>query len=602
MRQLGGRLPEPPQLKTDVERLPEAEPQQQAQPEAQQQQSFAPQQAEPWLEPEPPAQQPQPEPQQQQPLAPQPHEEPAARPLAPHEAQQPQPYPVEVHRVERQPVASRPKPAPPSSSPAAEPVSVHPAEQVPPSPPAAVESANVRPVAPAPPSPPSPPRAAEQASARPAARAAVTREQPAGLRIMEAEAEPTPAGGRWEEFGDFRRLEPGRGGRINLEQMMGQPPDSRGMFRMEPEREHRSSFLTIAVPGIAAILAIGAIVWSGSLRDRLHQQDEQMTSLQEQNRKLADKLADSLAEGGSDQKSTDALNPDSAPSSAPTSTPAQPNVSNPPANSTPPPTAEDKAQPAQSQSTPLAQALSNQPAQPQSASAAPPPKQPAQTAEKREGVSVPPPTRASAQRSFPRGTVDPNYHPMIVPPYPTNSAAETMGAGTPSQSAPSQQAYREPFPVNGSSHASASPAASSRTAQLYGTSQPAGANSVAGQSSGSLPAYTASSNGMYASALAQNIEAVQTLQRQSTVPLREFHGSDGVPARILPGLAISVRSPDQARGTYALVVNSGGANYQLRGRVNSAVAFTDNATHRGYELVILHIAGGQAYGYVRPVQ
>jgi hypothetical protein len=49
-------------------------------------------------------------------------------------------------------------------------------------------------------------------------------------------------------------------------------------------------------------------------------------------------------------------------------------------------------------------------------------------------------------------------------------------------------------------------------------------------------------------------------------------------------------------------VNGGGTSYQLRGYVNNPLAFTDNATHRVYELVVLRIAGGEAYGYIRPAQ
>jgi hypothetical protein len=107
---------------------------------------------------------------------------------------------------------------------------------------------------------------------------------------------------------------------------------------------------------------------------------------------------------------------------------------------------------------------------------------------------------------------------------------------------------------------------------------------------------------VYASALAQNIEAVERQQRQSPVPLREFHSRDGVQIKVTPGLFVSVRSPDQAHGTYALVVNGGAGNYQLRGYVNGPLAFVDNTTHRGYQLVILHIAGQEVYGYIRPVQ
>ena len=64
------------------------------------------------------------------------------------------------------------------------------------------------------------------------------------------------------------------------------------------------SFLTLAVPGIAAILAVGALLWSGSLRDRVHQQDAAMGALQEQNQKLADTLAQMSVE----QKASSALN------------------------------------------------------------------------------------------------------------------------------------------------------------------------------------------------------------------------------------------------------------------------------------------------------
>lgn len=109
-------------------------------------------------------------------------------------------------------------------------------------------------------------------------------------------------------------------------------------------------------------------------------------------------------------------------------------------------------------------------------------------------------------------------------------------------------------------------------------------------------------NGVYASALAQNIEAVDSLQRQSQVPLREFHARDGVQTKVTPALFVSVQSPDQAHGTYALVVNSSAGSYQLRGYVNGPLAFVDNATHRGYQLVILRIAGDEVYGYIRPVR
>jgi hypothetical protein len=51
------------------------------------------------------------------------------------------------------------------------------------------------------------------------------------------------------------------------------------------------------------------------------------------------------------------------------------------------------------------------------------------------------------------------------------------------------------------------------------------------------------------------------------------------------------------------VVDEGdGKHYQLAGQVNSPLTLTDNATHRGYALVVLRIDNQQVYGYVRPMQ
>ncbi|HEY2001166.1 MAG TPA: hypothetical protein VGG80_02550, partial [Acidobacteriaceae bacterium] len=72
--------------------------------------------------------------------------------------------------------------------------------------------------------------------------------------------------GRWEEFHEFRRLEPGRGRRLRLEAAPEQEAPSWDLRPTRREREHHSRFLTLAVPGIAAILAVGALLWSGSLR------------------------------------------------------------------------------------------------------------------------------------------------------------------------------------------------------------------------------------------------------------------------------------------------------------------------------------------------
>jgi hypothetical protein len=103
------------------------------------------------------------------------------------------------------------------------------------------------------------------------------------------------------------------------------------------------------------------------------------------------------------------------------------------------------------------------------------------------------------------------------------------------------------------------------------------------------------------SPLAQNIEAVEELQRRSTVPLREFHAQSGIATHVAAGLGLSVR-PDPARGTYTLVVNQSGGSYQLGGQMNRPLAFSDNVTHREYELVVLRIASGEVYGYLRPMQ
>lgn len=115
----------------------------------------------------------------------------------------------------------------------------------------------------------------------------------------------------------------------------------------------------------------------------------------------------------------------------------------------------------------------------------------------------------------------------------------------------------------------------------------------------SIP-YSATANGQFVSPLAQNIEAVEALQRQSPLPLKEFHARAGVAAKATPNVRLAVQQADPSRGTYALVVEQGGSSNQLRGTVNRPVVFTDNATHRQYELVVLSIANQLVYGYVRP--
>jgi hypothetical protein len=108
--------------------------------------------------------------------------------------------------------------------------------------------------------------------------------------------------------------------------------------------------------------------------------------------------------------------------------------------------------------------------------------------------------------------------------------------------------------------------------------------------------------GSYASLLAQNVEAVEELQRHSAVQLREFHARAGVPTQATRTVRLSVQRPDQGSGSYALVVDEGGSSYQLRGEVNRPLVFTDTATRRQYGLVVLNIAGPQVYGYLRATQ
>ncbi len=397
--------------------------------------------------------------------------------------------------------------------------------------------------------------------------------------------------GRWAEFHDFRRLEPGREGRISLESAPPPPLAPRGLLAADREPEHRSSFLTIAVPGIAAILAVGALLWSGSLRDRVLRQDAQMTALQEQNRKLAD----ALAQMNVDQKVVGALN---ASGSAPTAAPDQmtSNSTNQAAGKAEPPapSGNDNAQAAKANGGAAAPG-------PNSTAS---PRQVTSSVGKREGVSVPPSLQTSAQRRGGHPPVDTGYHPEIVPPYPTVSQTQSTAQGTASSLPPAQQMDHPSSAVNPSASAPASPTVPTSTQHATAPAQPppSGGNPAPSFGVGSSPTHSAPGNGVYTSALAQNIEAVDSMQRQSQVPLREFHARDGMQTKVTPALFVSVRSPDQAHGTYALVVNGGAGNYQLRGYVNGPLAFVDNATHRGYQLIILRIAGDEVYGYIRPVQ
>jgi hypothetical protein len=340
---------------------------------------------------------------------------------------------------------------------------------------------------------------------------------------------------------------------------------------LEPRRH--SSFLTIAVPGIAAVLAVGAIVWSGSLRDRVRQQDAAMITLQEQNRKLAD----TLAQMNTEQNASSALNSGSSPADA-----AAESAGDGSQKTTAPPTQQPPAEnPADAQSEPQSAGES---------SAAP--RSPARK-ENRQGVATPPPVQTSSQgrHSRYRQPVEAGYTPEIVPPYPTNFRPENAAPNpAASQPVPNAGTYHPPFPVTGTAQPAAASAATPSRPQ---TTAPQPSRTPAPTS------YLATSNGQYASLLAQNIETVEALQRHSQVALREFHAQAGTLTRVTPALGVSVEQPDPGHGTYALVVDGSGGRYQLRGQVNRPAVFTDNATHRDYELVVLRIAGQQVYGYVR---
>ena len=363
----------------------------------------------------------------------------------------------------------------------------------------------------------------------------------AGAPAVQRELRPIPdvapefpepnLNGRWAEFHDFRRLEPGREGRISLEPRLLRW--RRGDCSADREPEHRSSFLTIAVPGIAAILAVGALLWSGSLRDRVLRQDAQMTALQEQNRKLAD----ALAQMNVDQKVVGALN---ASGSAPTAAPDQMT-----SNSTNQAAGEAKA-PASSGNDNDQAANANGGAAAPSPNSTAPPRQVTSSVGKREGVSVPPSLQivGAAEevgtRRWTRGTARRSSRP--IRPSPRRRALR------------SEHPVHHPRAADGSSrprrsiHPPARPASSTvpMTAQhLAAPAQPpaSGANPAPSYGVGSSPAHSATGNGVYTSALAQNIEAVEGLQRQSQVPLREFHARDGMQTKVTPGLFVSVRSP-----------------------------------------------------------
>jgi hypothetical protein len=414
--------------------------------------------------------------------------------------------------------------------------------------------------------------------------------------------------------------------------------------RVQREREHHFPFLTLAVPGFAATLAVGALLWSGSLRDRVHQQDAAMNALQEQNQKLAD----TLAQMNVDQKATSALSGSSDSTNPPAGTAAQKDAEQKDAaqtdangapsaqqQSVPPATPQATAPTATDQPEPASQQSANQ-------TAASVHEQSARAPGNRQGVSTPPPVGQSSRQKNGRyrAPVETGYKPELVPPYPTTFQPQNVAANAAaSQPVPSAGGYKPPMPV--SSGTSSGPPASAGTGspqtvqaapQAYvapvsvpsssaarstsqaavpqaGVSRPAkssvdrGAPPPSTPSNAAVSTYSAAGDGSYASPLAQNIEAVEGLQRHSPIPLREFHADAGRFAKLTPSLGVSVRHPDSGHGTYALLVDEGnGKHYQLAGQVNSPLTLIDNATRRGYALVVLRIDNQQVYGYVRPVQ
>lgn len=520
-----------------------------------------------------------------------------ADPPAPSDLPQPEPYRVEVHRIEPRPVDSGPPPPPP------------------------------------PPLPP-PPLPSEQLGVR--------LERDAAGRLT----------GRWAEFHETRRPELERGRRLDLAPMLQQDDQLWARPSVQEEREHHFPFLTLAVPGIAAILAVGALLWSGALRDRVRQQDAAMTALQQQNHKLADALAEMNVE----QKANGAPNDNSDSTSAPAADATQKDAD----SASPEQSASPAAQPAEQQTPGTGEqgaanqpkGAGSQPANEDDAAGAPVQRQSSRQPERRdvgnrEGISTPPPAgqrdRTSRQNeSRHREAVQTAYTPELVPPYPTSfqpqnvtaqaaasqplpsagvsdaprASGATSAAGT-GQAVP--QAYAQPVPVPSSSGARSIQSTSQMPAQTStqsggpqagvaqpspGRSTPASARSTATATPYNAAAntYNAAVDGSYTSPLAENIEVVQGLQRHSPVPLREFHADESRVAKVTPSLGVSVRRPDPGHGTYALVVDEGGKHYQVAGRVNSPVTLTDTATHREYALVVLRVDNGQVYGYLRPMQ
>jgi len=419
--------------------------------------------------------------------------------------------------------------------------------------------------------------------------------------------EPNAAGrapiGRWEEFHEFRNAEPKRGRRLHLEPVPVRQGFSSKLLTADLEREHRSSFLSVVLV-IAALLAIGALVWGGFLRYRVNRQEAAMSALQEQNQKLAESLAQvNGKQMSAEQKDSSALN-----SSA--------DLPQSPAAATPPATSSDGNSEAAAQ--PEKRKSNNR--QPKN----------------REGVAAPPAAQQPGAAALRKGSehkgrpADSGYAPEIVPPYPTNFKSENVAVNAAnSQPVPNAGAYHPPFtpgaastpganqqsvPSAGSDHSTTTAPTSTATAATRPAVQPApapsrspGASPPAKASAPaaapeSTPQYQAIGNGAYASPLAQNIEAVEGLQRHSPVQLKEFHARAGASTAATRNVQLSVQNPDPGRGSYTLVVAEQGSSHQLRGQVNHPLVFTDTATGRTYALVVLSIADQQVYGYVRATE
>ena len=389
------------------------------------------------------------------------------------------------------------------------------------------------------------------------------------------------------------------------------PHDGRPWALLDDEPRPHFPFLTVAVPALAAVLAVGALYWSGSLHDRVRQQDQVMSALQQQNKKLADTLEEMTVE----QRAASALQSaeqGSVPHSdanhpAPDQQVQQPAV---------PPASPVAAPPDASATTGAAAGLpgATPPAEsPQQVQQPPVPVQATtgaatEHAAPMQGVASEPKRVAKAEEGAHPAQTAPVHAPEIVPPYPTLYAprpvAGTQGTPVATQQPPTHPTQPVPQP--------SSPAGSAATT----TSQPVQSTVPAATSprttTSSAPAvttpaaapaaYPATPTVSASNPLAQNIEAVQALQRHSTVPLQEFHVHEGMLTKLTPALGLSVRHPDQGQGTYALVVYAGRDSYQVKGQVNNPLVFTDNSTHRQYELVVMRIANQQIFGYVRGMQ